>query len=332
MQLRIRQNYISKENTDCLKGLFAVAVVLCHIYGRRPFGASFGIGVLFTALGYLSVAAFLFFSGYGLTVSYQSKGATYLNGFLKKRVLPTYIVQAFLIIVYTVFNLCIGIPVSQSVILQSFFFGKTVVVNGWYIQAIIVFYLLFYIVCRISGGKYMSLFMTIGIVGYVLICALCRLPSTWYEASFAFLCGIEFAQNKDKIDSAFMKMPNTYIATLLTAIVLLCVTFLFGNAGILPLFLKIPLKMLSAVCFVVCMLLTVMKVKINFPPVRFIGKYYFEIYILQGIYLVVFDKVFVMRNGLLYGLSVGISTFLTALCVHPLIQYIYRICRNTLKD
>lgn len=330
MRLQIRPDYISKENTDCLKGIFAIAVVLCHIYGRRPFGISFGIGAIFTALGYLSVAAFLFFSGYGLTVSYQSKGAAYLNGFLKKRVLPTYIVQSFLIIVYTVFDICIGIPVSTSVVLQSFIFGKTIVVNGWYIQMIIIFYLLFYIVYRISDGKYASIFMAIGVMGYILICALCRLPTTWYEASFAFLCGIVFAQNKDKIDSAFMKMSNAYIITFLIAIVLFCFTFVFGNAGILPLFLKIQLKMLSVVCFVACVLLVVMKVKINFAPIRFIGKYYFEIYILQGIFLVMFDKVIVVQNGLLYGLSVGICTFVTALCVNPLIRYIYRICRSTL--
>lgn len=60
MRFQIRPDYISKENTDCLKGIFAIAVVICHIYGRRPFGISFGIGAIFMALGYLSVAAFLF--------------------------------------------------------------------------------------------------------------------------------------------------------------------------------------------------------------------------------------------------------------------------------
>lgn len=56
-----RQDYLSKNNSDCIKGLFALCVLLHHIYqGSGLFrGSILGMGL--QALGYLSVAMFFFY-------------------------------------------------------------------------------------------------------------------------------------------------------------------------------------------------------------------------------------------------------------------------------
>lgn len=54
------QSYLSKKNTDCLKGIFAGVVVLAHIRGRLPVFNDTVVGQILTASGYLAVAVFFF--------------------------------------------------------------------------------------------------------------------------------------------------------------------------------------------------------------------------------------------------------------------------------
>ena len=46
----MNQNYLSRENTDCLKGICAIMVVICHVCSRTNIGASIGLGPIYTAL------------------------------------------------------------------------------------------------------------------------------------------------------------------------------------------------------------------------------------------------------------------------------------------
>ena len=69
----MNQNYLSRENTDCLKGICAIMVVICHVCSRTNIGASIGLGPIYTAFGYWAVSGFMFMSGYGLTRSILNK-------------------------------------------------------------------------------------------------------------------------------------------------------------------------------------------------------------------------------------------------------------------
>ena len=69
----MNQNYLSRENTDCLKGICAIMVVI----SRTNIGASIGLGPIYTAFGYWAVSGFMFMSGYGLTHSILNK---YMRG------------------------------------------------------------------------------------------------------------------------------------------------------------------------------------------------------------------------------------------------------------
>ena len=142
---KFRTDYLSKDNSDCLKGIFAIAILICHLFGKKGFGISLGLGPIFTSLGYLSVAIFLFSSGYGLAISYINKGEDYLKGFLRKRVLPICIINALLVLIYILYDLIAGNEIIFKSIFQSFLFGDTVVKYGWYIQMIVLFYIVYYL-------------------------------------------------------------------------------------------------------------------------------------------------------------------------------------------
>lgn len=68
------KDYLSKENTKALKGIFAVFVLWHHLYQYSALITGTVIGIVFQAMGYLSVGMFFFLSGYGLTTSYRNRG------------------------------------------------------------------------------------------------------------------------------------------------------------------------------------------------------------------------------------------------------------------
>lgn len=100
-------DYLSKENGDSLKGIFAVIVVIHHLYRRVDILDGTSFTAVFQAIGYLSVAVFFFLTGYGLMVQYEKKGQVYLKDFPKKRIIPFYCNYVLLIVIYAVFRLAI---------------------------------------------------------------------------------------------------------------------------------------------------------------------------------------------------------------------------------
>ncbi len=321
MQLVKKEDYLSKENCNCLKAIFALAIVVSHLFAYRKFGLNFGIGPIITAFGYLSVSGFLFFSGYGLTVSYINKGNDYFNGYIRKRFLPVYITNVILIVLYGIFRIAIGHKLSAIQIVQSFFIGGTIVKYGWYIQMILLFYVIYLLAFKkslISNGiiKLSGLILL-----FCIVCAIFKMAQTWYESSFAFVLGAVWATNKAKIDLLFNNIKN-YIIGVVFLLVTFAICFVLGNAGILPSIIRIPVKMVSAVLFVSLMLLLIMKIRIKFKPIEFLGNYFFEIYIFQGFIIVFFNEVLVINNILICYLVCIICSILVAMIMHPVMNWI----------
>lgn len=55
------KDYLSKENTDCVKGIFAVSILLHHIAQFNPVELPYYVHILVQSMGYLSVSVFFFF-------------------------------------------------------------------------------------------------------------------------------------------------------------------------------------------------------------------------------------------------------------------------------
>ena len=222
----MNQYYLSRENTDCLKGICAIMVVICHVCSRTNIGASIGLGPIYTAFGYWAVSGFMFMSGYGLTRSILNKynGGGYLQIFLSKRVLPIYMLMALLSVVYYGMGHLLALePPSLSCFIQSFFFGNTVIKFGWFLQAIVVIYLLFYVSARISTKvahtnpeAALCILMTFALSLYMGGCLIMNLSDTWYETVLAFLAGMLIAANKPVVDMILAtKWRTIWILTIL---------------------------------------------------------------------------------------------------------------------
>ena len=99
---KIHEDYIDKEQTASIKGIFAIIIFLSHFrqYTNVIFAADHFVLWLLTSISQLMVTVFFFYSGYGIMKSY-SKRADYSKGFFKKRLLRTLFRFSFLLLCCT---------------------------------------------------------------------------------------------------------------------------------------------------------------------------------------------------------------------------------------
>lgn len=316
--MQLNKNYLSLENANCLKGIFAILVVIHHLCAFTGLGADYGLGPIYTALGFWSVSIFMFLSGYGLMYCLSANYAGYLQGFLRKRILPVYSLMALLTVTYyTLKCILLGDKLNFYDLLQSFLFGDTVITNGWYLQSIIIIYILFYISARISlyfnnewEGR-LCLLMFVALLVYIALCLLMHLGSTWYETVFSFELGMLFSLMKGKFDATISTISrNLFLFFLIVPLFLLF--FALGCGPYLGEF-AIPFKMLCSCFFVLTVIILIRVINISNYLTRLSGKIYLEIYILQGIaVLLLQNRYFEINNKNLFFVLAFLITIVLA--------------------
>ncbi len=282
----LKKEYLSKDNSNCAKGIFCVFILLAHLYtstnggGWGPVRIVQACNVVAMAMGYLSVAMFFFFSGYGLFSQYTERGREYLRTFPKKRMLPLYVNCVILIAVYTVLRILVyGEALPAWHIAQSFLWGKTVIVYGWYLQTILLLYVAFWAIfslCR--RGEVARWLMLAFLLVYALVCALCGIEGTWYEAVLPFWLGMVWRAQKSALDRW---LSSKYFWKLSGAFIVFAVLFVLGIISLLGAF-RMPVRMLSMVVFAVLVMVLLSRISVANPITRFFGKYSLEIYVAQG--------------------------------------------------
>ncbi len=328
-------DYLSKNNTNSIKGFFAVLVVLCHIWGRIAADVNTGnfvianLGRLFSIMGYISVSIFFFISGYGLMLQYKEKGREYVKKFPKRNLLSLYVINIILIVAYSLFYFCLENTFSLKIFIQSFLFGATIISNGWYLQAILLFYLAYYLIFMLIRSDNMKLIvLAVFLMVYCIICGVfLKLSSTWYECSFTFVLGMIWYNYRAKIDN-FVKKKSRYAICLIFSFILFFVSCFCSLALSLG-GIEVVLKIFSTIVFCIFVMLITMKIKVKNVITAFLGALYLEIYVLQGFFLTLFkSNILDIHNPLLYGLTIMACTILTAYILHPLFQKIIKVFKK----
>ena len=301
------QKYMSKEYTNCLRGIFAILVVVHHLYQYSGLFRGTYFGVILQLLGVLSVAMFFFFSGYGLMLS-DSK-TDYIKHFFSKRFLPLYCFYVFLIILYSIWTLLLEKSVSPMLVLQSFLFGRTIVTNGWYLQTTFVAYLLYLLIfkyCKIPKIK--TLFFGVGICIYCVICILFGLGITWYQTIPCMVLGMVYCLKKICIDKLLKKYA--WLVFILFGIAFAVSFLLSAISGI-----KVIFHVLYSLFFVCAMvalsyiLCNTSLIENNFT--KLCGKYSLFIYVSHGLFLRLI-KLEYIKNTYVYIFVVLVGTIFSS--------------------
>ncbi len=259
--------------------------------------------------------------------SYGNKKDTYIRELPKKRLLTFYLNILILTGIYTAFYAIIDpAKITLGEMITSFTFGETIISKGWYLQVILLFYILFYFAFRfLKKDSHAIALISVALLAYVVVCPLLGMPSFWYESVWAFVLGIVFARYRDKLQKILF---SHHLMSFLASLAVFAISFVL--AFILPWdILKIISKMVSSVSFCVLVLTVIKIIKVQNPIFRFLGKYSFEIYVFQGLAMQLWHNTYIyIENTLLY-VALTVATILViSISMHPLFALIGKLIKN----
>lgn len=332
----VKDDYLSLQQTEAIKGALAVCVLLSHTVPGSGMVKGSILSSLIGSLGYLSVSVFFFLSGYGIMAQHRKRGEDYCRIFLKNRVLSTYFLTISLIVVYGMFHLLCGRLVDWRMVINSFLIGNTIVSYGWYLQVIVLFYLIWYICYRyIHSAKMRSAMLGAMVIMYMVLAAIFFSGSTWYECSLSFLLGIGFQVHRDKFEQAILATKGRHIVGALLAFGSFAGCYIamhinWVENSTINLSVKLAFRITSSPAFCVFVVLMMAMLKLSqCKMLRYLGSLSLGIYVFQGIPLALFHSDYLyIQNGWLYCVCVIISSFLLAWAMQPGILWVMNLPRK----
>ncbi len=298
--------------TISLKGLLSLSIIAFHI----QFNTDIAFLSLFNSWGAPVVSIFLFISGYGLIVSYKKRGENYLNVFLKQRLLR--ILFPFLLVTF----IYLGLAYLDSGVLKTnicydlVVYGMTPLPYSWFVVAILVLYLVFYVVFKFLKAKDKNKLLYVSVISVLLVWAAiwANYERCWWVTTFAFCTGLFYGFYED----FFVKIAfNKWCKIASLPVVALVV------GGVIVLHIE-PLLCLAYIA-IPLLVLTLTRYS-GFPRtklVMFLGEISYEIYLLHGIGIELLRGYhFYIKSDYLYVLAVYTLTIVCAYCLHKGMYYL----------
>ena len=328
------EEWNSFSQTKAIQGLMALCIV-CHHTAQQTCVTWLASGNIvnglnvFSDTGFLFVGVFFFWSGYGLFKSFKSK-QKYLSRFVSKRVVPVlvpYVIVCFLFTLERIFVFKEKMPLWFKI---TNFTGITIgYYFGWYIQAIVVFYLVFYFAFKYSRYDFDAiLYVFAGVLLWVVAGLIIdhndyfMRGQWWYNSTMLFPFGVLFAKNESKIIEFLKKRFKILVPS---SIILFFLSFFFSrfmesiggyygemmgfpfSKKILYRVLTLTPQLLAAAMFTLILLLICMKAKFHNKVLDFLGSHTLEIYLTHAFFLEFFaisynykrDSIFYERPWLL---------------------------------
>lgn len=290
------RNKISKAKTNALKGMAILLVIVGHISIRYSDNWLNGLGAV-------GVAIFLFISGYGLVESYNKNG---LEGYWKKRFDTVMIPYIVVMMIWIGIDIIRGYRYSVSTYVLTiigFDFNRTIEPTMWYISYILIWYLIFYIVFRCIKGNVIRL-TSMFLCSLAFLCLYFFNISTKMTYQYAIHClsfplGVIYSMYGHKLHEilyGYKKVISGGIATI--AFVLL---YLNMENGLVIICANLLLV------FILSLITPLIKIKSNFLEV--IGRYSYELYLVEGYFIFRTDMVNdEWENTVLYILIISIMS------------------------
>lgn len=274
------------ENTLPLRGLLAVLIIVHHVSQRLTYGCpdTYWCRILnqFNTWGYLIVSVFFFLSGYGLMKSYIQRKEDYIAGFIRKR--TTKITTPFIIciVVYALLDFCLyGNKIDLS--LDAWRFDCPLLPNSWYVIAIIIFYLAFYIFGRVQQKERRLIVSFFAFtLGYMILLNLFGFKRYWWFTTPCISFGMLMAYNEARLAPIFAK-KKTCISVVSLLWVAINISDLQYYLHTVDEFTSIMFSIAKSFCFAffVFVCITISGFVRN-TILRNLGNISYEIYLVQG--------------------------------------------------
>ena len=331
------KEYLSVESTSGLRGFLALGIIFHHLSPLVKTGEEFSN---FSYMGTYIVSIFFFLSAYGLYVQNESK-ENYLDNFLEKR-LSKIMVPFFIISLIYMFDRFVnGQLMDLNFFINLFKKGSTIIYNGWFVDIIILMYVFFYISFKFFLNKFLSIIVnTIFIICYICLAIKLGYSVWWYNSALAFVIGLIWAKNQNKIDRF---LDRYYFIAIILVTVLL---FLSHKYNILLKYIHLEdsysyalAANLDNIIFTIYFIIVFLK-KINFSNMSLIllGSISFELYMIHGLVISILEKIFVSSrvNDVLFTFFVLMISLILAWIINKLVnrftQKVSLFIKSTLKE
>ena len=306
LRLRKDGHHMSKEQTCAINGFFVLLVFLRHTVDYISFGRWDGIFKEVNAqLDQLIVVPFLFYSGYGIMRSILRKGHSYVADLPWKRIFKVWYHFAIAVGLYLILGLSLQKGYGTMRMLLSFTGWDSIGNSNWYIFATLCMYLFTWLAFNIfrKNHTFAAIGLTCLAVGYILLMRQLK-GIWWYDTALVYPAGVFYGLYLDKIEKRLAKPAFLPWLVLAACIGLFALCFQLQS--------ELVWRESMAVFFALAIVSGTMVFQIGNPLLAFLGKYTFEIYILQRIPMIVLKNVF--NNQYVYlAVSFGITLLLAVL-------------------
>lgn len=300
----INNNYISKENSACIKGIFIILVFFSHIRSYMSFNF-YGDNIVIQIIKYvgqLMVTMFLFYSGYGIFENIKRNKEKYIKSFPKKRILKTFLEFALAIITFLICNLLANRQYNVKTILLAFTGWTSIGNSNWYMFVIFSLYIITFISFSIFKKNDKLSILTTFLLSILFIFIVSKYrPEYYINTAMCFVAGIIYSYFKEKIES---KLKNNWVYYISIVILFLSFIFLYKMQN------NIIIYNILAIIFSYIVVLFTMKIEIKNKILLWFGNKLFWIYILQRIPMMLFQHI--IHNSIVFFAVCLLSTCLLA--------------------
>lgn len=285
------RDYLNPDSTKGLKGILAIGIILHHLSQEVT------TGDVFTNFAYMGsyIVSMFFLSGYGLYVQ-NSKSKTYLDNFFRKRLLKILVPFISIWMIYLIYRIGVNKEsINFNYFIKLFTVGKTVIYNGWFIDVIILIYILFYLSFKFVENKRVAIIInSIFIIIYIIVAIKLHYSFWWYNSILTFILGLVWAKNKDKIDEV---IDNNLFIILVGATFFM---FVFHNYDIVLIKLGFTSSYMYALAanmdnLIFTLYFTLLVKNINFENkyLLALGGISFELYMIHGLVIQYFARYYI---------------------------------------
>lgn len=303
-----RDDYMDKKQTTNINGFFLLIVFAIHYNQYVELNSELDrVFLLFCEkICQLLVTTFLFYSGYGVFRSIQSKGESYVKSMPVNRILKTFMSFGSAIILYILINMIIGESLEFNEILLALIGWISIGNSNWYIFAILVMYILTWLSFRINIKKsqFYSIFLNSILVCVYVILIMNFKEGRFYNTVLCYILGMWYGFFKTNIDR-ILKKKSVYIGVTGLSIVMFIFTYINKDANLV-------FNQLMYLLFVLCIVLVTMKVVIGNCVLSWCGIHLMPLFILQRMPMLIFREynLFTNRPYIFFCLSLLITVIL----------------------
>lgn len=310
----------SKDQTKSVSGIFVVLVFIRHFFQYVEVQSHDEV------LAYLDVVAqqlivvpFLFFSGYAIMLNLESNREKYLQK-LPRKILLLWLHFILGVLLFLTLNCIRGQKYSFSEMILSFLGMVSVGNSTWYIVAIIFMWFFTYISFKVFKKDFISFFvLAVLILAYALSFDYYK-GEIWYNTVIAYYLGMLVNKTKHHFDFLICNKKMAYWPLLFASVLVV----IFQTGYVLYLF------EIRVAFFCLFIVLFCYKVKIDNRALRFLGKYVFEIYLLQRLPMIMFKDVF--QWNLLYFVICFMITVLCAILFRKFTDFLDSLVGKGIKN